>query len=80
MYHLGDSVYVHKYIHKCSRQNDVHTLIPGTCEYATFHEKEDFADVNKVIDLEMARERGLPSGLSLIIESRELSPAVVREV
>jgi len=55
VYLLGDNVYVHKYIHKWSRQNDVHTLIPGTCEYATFHGKGDFADVMKVINLEMAR-------------------------
>lgn len=27
---------------------DVHTLIPGTCECITLHDKRDFADVIKV--------------------------------
>lgn len=32
---------------------DVHTLIPGTYEYATFRGKKDFADMIKSIDFEM---------------------------
>ena len=55
MYLLGDNVYIHKYIHNCSRQNDVHTLILGTCEFATFRGRGDFANMIKVLDLEMAR-------------------------
>lgn len=27
---------------------DVHNLIPNTCEYVTLHGKWDFADVNKL--------------------------------
>ncbi|XP_008566368.1 PREDICTED: apolipoprotein D-like [Galeopterus variegatus] len=32
---------------------DAHTLIAETCEYVTLHGKRDFADVIKVMDLEM---------------------------
>ena len=34
---------------------DVHTLTLGACECATFHGKRDFANVMKVLDLEMGR-------------------------
>ena len=39
---------------------DVQVLIPGICQCVTFHGKTDFAEVIKVIDLEMG-------GLSWII-------------
>ena len=32
---------------------DVHHLIPGTCDDATFHDKMDFAGVIKCTGLEM---------------------------
>lgn len=32
---------------------DVHTLVLGACEYVTSHGERNFADVIKVMDLEM---------------------------
>lgn len=42
----------------CGRQNngplkDAHALIPGACEYITFHGKRNFKDVIKGMYLEM---------------------------
>ena len=37
-----------------SLQN-VHILIPGTCYYVTLHGKKDFADMIKVMDLDVGK-------------------------
>lgn len=37
----------------------LYTLILGTCEDATFHDKKDFADVIDNTDFEMARLSGI---------------------
>lgn len=34
---------------------DIHALIPGTCEYVTGHDKRDFAHLIKNMHLEMGR-------------------------
>ena len=36
-------------------KEDVHSLIPGACEYVTLHGIKGFAGVVKVRDLEMGR-------------------------
>lgn len=67
----------------CGRQNEdplqCLSPIPGTCTYVTLHGKRDFADMLKVMDLQVVFLSG-PGLITSILKSAEPFQASVIEM